>query len=1137
MNPRDERRAPVRSEASERQAQAARPDVSTWLAANAGSGKTRVLTDRVARLLLAGVEPQRILCLTYTKAAAGEMQNRLFARLGHWAMLEETALLRELAELGEDGIRPGDLPTARTLFARAIEAPGGLKIQTIHAFCSALLRRFPLEAGVSPQFTEIEDRAAAQLRDQIIGDFAEGSEAPLVDALARHLGGSDFEQIANAVIGHRSAFAPPLSRADLWRALGLPEGYDEARLLSEAFVGGEVDMIARLAAALAASDKSTDRKAAAGLAAMRTADMSALPLLESLFLYGAAAKAPFAAKIGAFPTKALRDGVLAPLMDEVEALMRRVEQARERRIALAAAEKSAALHDFARAFLPEYARCKQLHGWLDFDDLILKARALLTDPAVASWVLYRLDGGIDHILVDEAQDTSPEQWDVIERLAQEFTSGRGARSDVTRTIFVVGDKKQSIYSFQGADPDAFDHMQAEFSRRLGMIRKPLQDLELEYSFRSSPAILRLVDLVFEGQDSAGFRRDSLHRAFKADLPGRVDLWPVVEKAEREDDRHWTDPVDRPGERHHNVILADRIATRIRAMIDGGETIPVDGPAPDEAHRRPVRAGDFLILVQRRSELFAEIIRACKAADLPIAGADRLKVGAELAVRDLGALLAFLATPEDDLSLATVLKSPLGGWSEQDLFTLAHHRPEGSFLWQALRQAGAEHPETLAMLHDLRDRADFLRPFELIERALTRHRGREKLLARLGPEAEDGIDALLSQALAYEATNIPSLTGFLAWMETDELEIKRQTGGGGDLLRVMTVHGAKGLEAPIVILPDTCPPRNTRRGEILLADGVPLWRMPADSQPPLMADAHEAERERDAAERQRLLYVAMTRAEKWLIVAAAGDAGKDEEGWYRPIEAAMKADNAAPLQIDGMDCLRLSHGDWEGPPLRHEAPVAQRPEPLPDLFRAPAPAPALPSEPVSPSDLGGAKALPGESGLDEAAAMLRGTRLHLLLEHLPLVAAPDRDEAARNLLPDLDPAGRAALLAEAIAVLDAPALAPLFAGKALAEVALTAEIHGRRFHGVIDRLLVTPEQVLAVDFKSNALVPATPAQVPEGLLRQMGAYAAALATIYPHHTVQAAILWTRSATLMMLPAESLSGALARATCLDGAPRRS
>ncbi|SIT80960.1 double-strand break repair helicase AddA [Pontibaca methylaminivorans] len=1136
MNPRGERPAPLRSEASERQAQAARPDVSTWLAANAGSGKTRVLTDRVARLLLAGVEPQRILCLTYTKAAAGEMQNRLFARLGHWAMLEETALLHELAELGEDGICPGDLPNARTLFARAIEAPGGLKIQTIHAFCSALLRRFPLEAGVSPQFTEIEDRAAAQLRDQIIGDFAEGPEAPLIDALARHLGGSDFEQITNAVVGHRSAFAPPLSRADLWRALGLPEGYDEARLVADVFVGGEADLIRHIVPALQASGKN-DAKAADILAAFDGADIGGLRLLEGPLLYGAGAKAPFAAKIGAFPTKPLREGTLAPVMDKLEALMRRVELGRESRIALAAAEKSAALHDFARAFLPEYARRKQLHGWLDFDDLILKARALLTDPAVASWVLYRLDGGIDHILVDEAQDTSPEQWDVIERLAQEFTSGRSARSDMTRTIFVVGDKKQSIYSFQGADPDAFDRMQAEFSRRLGAIRKPLQDLELEYSFRSSPAILRLVDLVFEGQDSAGFRRDSLHRAFKADLPGRVDLWPVVEKAEKEDDRHWTDPVDRPGERHHNVILADRIATRIRAMIDGGETIPVDGPAPGGAHRRPVRAGDFLILVQRRSELFAEIIRACKAADLPIAGADRLKVGAELAVRDLGALLAFLATPEDDLSLATVLKSPLGGWSEQDLFTLAHHRPEGSYLWQALRHAGAEHPETLAMLHDLRDRADFLRPFELIERALTRHRGREKLLARLGPEAEDGIDALLSQALAYEATNIPSLTGFLAWMETDELEIKRQTGSAGDLLRVMTVHGAKGLEAPIVILPDTCPPRNPRRGEILLADGVPLWRMPADSQPPLMADAHEVERERDAAERQRLLYVAMTRAEKWLIVAAAGDAGKDEEGWYRPIEAAMKADNAASLRIDGMDCLRLSHGDWEGLPLRHEAPVVQRPEPLPDLFRTPAPAPVLPSEPVNPSDLGGAKALPGESGLDEAAAMLRGTRLHLLLEHLPLVLTPERAGAAGNLLPDLDAAERSALLAEAIAVLDAPALAPLFAGEALAEVALTAEIRGQRFHGVIDRLLVTPGQVLAVDFKSNALVPATPAQVPEGLLRQMGAYAAALAAIYPDHTVQAAILWTRSATLMTLPAELLSGALARATCLDGAPRRS
>ncbi len=1126
-----------RNEATERQVQAARPDVSTWLAANAGSGKTRVLTDRVARLLLDGVQPQHILCLTYTKAAASEMQNRLFQRLGHWAMLDDDALIRQLEELGgERAIARENLPHARTLFARAIETPGGLKIQTIHSFCASLLRRFPLEAGVSPQFTEIEDRAAALLRDEIIEDFADGPQSGLIDALARHITGSGLEDIANAVVQRRTAFETALDWDGILAAFDLPAGFDEQQILAEVFLGGEIDLMQSLAPDLIASGGNNE-KAAAKLAAVQGANLAALPILENVLLTGAGAKEPFAAKIGSFPTKALREGDLAPAMPALEALMARVEAARERRLALAAARKSLALHDFAAAFLPEYARRKQLRGWLDFDDLILKARALLTDPAVAAWVLFRLDGGIDHILVDEAQDTSPEQWNVIEMLAQEFTSGHGARSGVERTIFVVGDKKQSIYSFQGADPDAFDRMQTEFARRLDATGQHLQDLTLEFSFRSSDAILRLVDLVFEGQGGAGFHKGSLHRAFKADLPGRVDLWPLVEKVETEEDRHWTDPLDRPGARHHTVVLADRVAQQIKRMIADGETIPIDGPTPDSVLKRPVHAGDFLILVQRRSDLFAEIIRACKAAKLPIAGADRLKVGAELAVKDLAALLTFLATPEDDLALATVLKSPLAGWSEQDLFTLAHHRPEKSYLWQALRDAADRHPDTLAMLNDLRSQTDFLRPYDLIERILTRHRGRANLLARLGPEAEDGINALLSQALAYERSDIPSLTGFLVWMETDDLEIKRQMGSAGDLIRVMTVHGAKGLEAPIVILPDTGPRKPPQGGEVMLADGVPLWRVNADAMPARLSAARDAAREREAAERLRLLYVALTRAEKWLIVAAAGDLSKEGDSWYQMVEAAMKRDHAETVTVADMQCLRLSHGDWEAPDLDHIPDHVRDTVPLPDVFRHPAPLPAMVAETLSPSDLGGAKALPGEEGLDEEAAMQRGTRLHLLLEHLPPVAAIDRPLTAERLLADTPDTERAALLSEAVAVLETSALAHLFRPETLAEVPVTAEIGGRRFHGVIDRLIVSDDIVLAVDFKTNATVPRTPDATPEGLLRQMGAYAHALQRIYPDREVRTAILWTRTARIMDLPHDLVSSALARAPCLDAAGARS
>ena len=433
-------------DATRAQIDAARPDASTWLGANAGSGKTRVLTDRVARLLLNGVEPQHILCLTYTKAAASEMQNRLFKRLGAWAMLTDADLRHSLSELGvEDGFSPEKLRMARTLFARAIETPGGLKIQTIHSFCASLLRRFPLEAGVSPQFTEIEDRAADLLRAEIVDTMAEGQDAGLITTLARMYTGEDFSKLTRSIVGQREGFSDVLSWEEVLALFDQPADLTEDKITASVFLGSEAMILEQMIPPMRAKG-GLDGKAAEKLATIQTMDITALPVLEDVMLTGAGAKEPFTAKVGSLPTKPTQK-LLFDLMPQVDDLMRRVEDARDARLALRAAQKTHVLHQFAQRFLEIYAREKQKRGWLDFDDLILKARALLTNPAVAAWVLYRIDGGIDHILVDEAQDTSPRQWDVIERLADEFYSGDGAREEEDRTLFVVGDKKQSIYSF------------------------------------------------------------------------------------------------------------------------------------------------------------------------------------------------------------------------------------------------------------------------------------------------------------------------------------------------------------------------------------------------------------------------------------------------------------------------------------------------------------------------------------------------------------------------------------------------------------------------------------------------------------------------------------------------------------------
>ena len=1116
-----------RDAASERQVQASNPMASTWLSANAGSGKTRVLTDRVARLLLDGVEPQRILCLTYTKAAASEMQNRLFKRLGQWAMLNEDSLRHALSELGVEGrINAETLAKARRLFARAIETPGGLKIQTIHSFCASLLRRFPLEAGVTPQFAEMDDRSANLLREEIVEEMASGDSIALIDGVARYLTDEDLANLTAEMSRHRAGFEPLLSRADALALFDLAPETDVQAILAEVFLGGEEEWLAQVATCLA-TGTSTDIGNAAKLRALslNPPSLGDLAILEDVLLTGAGAKEPFTAKIGTVPTKNTRPA-LGPLLDRLEALMLRVEAARPKRLGLMAAEKTLALHRFAEVFLKAYEARKASRGWLDFDDLIRKARGLLTDPSVAQWVLFRLDGGIDHILVDEAQDTSPEQWKVIELLAQEFTTGSSAREE-PRTIFVVGDKKQSIYSFQGADLRAFETMRDHFKDRLAAVNITLQGLTLEYSFRSSQAILRLVDLTFDERSGRGLGGEVKHLAFKTDLPGRVDLWPVIEPVKDPESEDWFDPVDLVSDQHHSAKLANRIATEIRRMIDHGVQIPRDdGP-------RPVTEGDILILVQRRSVLFHEIIRACKAADLAIAGADRLKLGGEIAVKDITALLSFIATDEDDLSLAAALRSPLFGWTEAQLHSLAAHRG-GALLWEALRRRKDEFPDTVAALEDLRDRSDFLRPYDLIERALTRHRGRLRLIARLGPEAEDGIDELLSQALAYERMEVPSLTGFLVWLGSDEVEVKRQPDSAGSRIRVMTVHGAKGLEAPVVILPDTADRNAAREGNfVTLEGGRIVWKTGADDSPLAISGARAEMRRKQEEENLRLLYVAMTRAECWLIVCAAGKVSKDG-AWYELVSAGLTQAGAEPCAGHEFGPIRrLQTGEWPADAGKRAAKTDARSVVLPDWARVHAPAPEVKAPSLSPSALGGAKVLPGEgAGLSEEGAKRRGRQLHRLLEHLPTSPRAEWPSFARVLLSGGDDgateAEALALYQEAEAVLNAPDLAPLFGPDGLAEVDIAADFNGRRLAGTIDRLIVTQGHVLAIDYKSNSMTPDRPEDVPSGILRQMGAYAEALAQIYPDRRIETAILWTRCAKLMRLPHDLVVASLADVT---------
>lgn len=1113
------------SAAQNAQSRAADPGLSTWVAANAGSGKTTVLIDRVARLLLGGVDPASVLCLTYTKAAAGEMQNRLFKRLGAWAMLEDAALLKDLTALQAESGAPAplakDLPRARRLFAQAIETPGGLRIQTIHSFCAALLRRFPLEAGVPPRFRELDSAESAALRRAVFDQIGAGPEAPLLAALADFASETDLPALADTFCAEAARFAAPFDSAAALKTLG---GLPPEALQAQAFTGAESAFLPALLAALARSAAITDRKLAATLAPLAKGPLGLqhLPLLEDALLTGKAAKAPFTAKIGTLPTKALRTELPPALLTAFEDLMTRVEAARPARLGLLCAQRSATVHTLARAFLARYSAEKAARGVLDFDDLIARAHALLAAPGLGAWVRYRLDGGIAHILVDEAQDTSPAQWRTILLLAEEILAGAGS-GPAHRTLFIVGDPKQSIYSFQGADVAEFDRTRAALSAQLSAPERPLAEVALDYSFRSSPLLLNLVDAALAPVKTALGGR-LLHQAVRGQMPGRVELWPRFEAAPLpEDTALWEAPVDQTPPDHPARRLAQFLAARLAQLFAEGAEVP----DPSGGFRR-LTPGDVLILVRRRSTIFHEIIRALKRQGLPVAGADRLRLGGELAVKDLTALLNFLALPEDDLSLAAALRSPLFGLSEDALFRLAYGRRTS--LWDALRAKADLWPETHRILSDLRDHADFLRPYELMERLLTQHQGRARLMARLGREAEEGVETLVEQALLYESHHLPSLTGFLAWLSGAEVEVKRQQESGGGLIRVMSVHGAKGLEAPLVILPDTALRQGAKPPRLLAKEGRLFWNGGAGERPPALAEAEAARKAAESDEDARLLYVAMTRAQSWLMLgeaspkaAGAEDEGEAPQSWYGRVEAGLQQLGAAPWNAEGAEGagLLLQSPDW--PAAQAASPPPPAPEsvletaPLPAALLTPAAPEDGPAPPLSPSALPGAKTLGGGEGEGEDARR-RGVELHLLLEHLPRHAPALWPGLARTLIPE--PARAAERLALAEGLLRDPALAPFFGPESLAEVTLTAPFAEGVLLGTIDRLWVTPERVFALDFKTNAEVPARAEDIPPGLRAQMEAYGAALAQIYPGRPQTLALLWTATGKLMELTPKAI-----------------
>ena len=1212
-----------------RQRVAADPNLSVFVSANAGSGKTHVLTERVVRLLLAGTEPSKILCLTYTKAAAAEMSGRVFKRLAAWATATPARLAAEIENLDGRPPSPARLADARRLFAAALETPGGLKIQTIHAFCEAILHQFPLEANAPGHFEVLDDAESAALlgeaRRRLIVSASRLTNSPqetaqLAEAFAAALslaGEWGLDQLIGEVVRKRDAIRRHIDEAGgldpaialLRAALGLQDGEDEDAILAEAMPCPylDPDVCRALIDSTSSSASETDVKLHDRLTTMTGGQSPALrfsaycdAVLDS--------KGAVRPSIRGFGTTAVVK-IIPDMPERLQAAGRRALEFKERLASLALFRASSAALVLAETLERDYAVLKRRRGRLDFEDLIVRTADLLTRADAANWVHYKLDAGIDHVLIDEAQDTSPRQWQVMRQLVGAFFEGETARN-LSRTIFAVGDEKQSIYSFQGASPTMFAEERQAMEARAKGAKAGFERIELTQSFRTASTVLAVVDAVFadeqnrQGLTSTGER--PAHQTARGDAPGLVEAWPAFVAAQQAEPRDWLLPVDTEPENSPANRLARRIAATIRDWL--GDPIVHKGVT------RPLTAGDVLVLVRKRSGFVAAMASALGKEGIPVAGADRLVITDHIAVKDLMALGRVVANFDDDLSLAAILKSPFFDFSDDELMGLALSREEHEPLSLGLRRLCAEDglfrvppffPDdattvflekckiALERLEELRRRAGFETIFAFFARILGPEGGRARLTGRLGAEASEPIDAFLDLALAEEDAGEPGLDAFLSRLAASPPTIKREMEEGRGEVRIMTTHASKGLEAPIVFLVDPgSAPFHAAHGSKLLewtgmgglapsqAPGF-LWAAGKDLENDALAGLKTAEKTRAEEEYRRLLYVGMTRAADRLVVCGvAGSRGPNENSWLQRVSAVLSAQ-------EGCETLLSEAGEAIGWRVGSRGPVAasaygELPSKIAQTAAtpfdlSPLPAEILPPRPLSPSSAGdsaeidrdagasdgdGDRAAPDatdENGGNEASgghdtseapafvspvlgpgsetrpsfAIRRGLFVHKLLQVLPDLPPEARREAAEtyaaNAAHEMSARDHAGLIDQVLAVMDAPAFAPIFSPASRAEVTVSGEVSlgGRRYrvNGTIDRLAVGEDRVLVVDYKTNRPAPERLGDVPPAYILQLALYRELLKPLYPGREIAAALLFTEAPRLIALDVAVMDAALA------------
>ena len=1118
--------------ASAAQERASDPLASVFVSANAGTGKTKLLTDRVLRLLLAGAEADGILCVTYTRAAAAEMRNRIAVRLANWAIMPTAELTADLGSMGIVTPSQDMIARARRLFAQTLDNDNGPRVETVHSFCQSILRRFPIEAGVAPNAVLADDaeqfRLRAMARDLVLrsGDLA---LTTAVLTLAEQSSEDDLDDVLNSFVGRAKGLNAPdlLPRLSAYfeEELGAGTPSETAAELGSLIADIDDEGLRAVAAVLGASGKKNHIARSVKFDLWLALDAEGRArridiLIDCLFTNGK----PYAER--SLSNKDIRAELptVVPIQQHIQNLL---TPWLSKLAAQRCRELTEAIYRYGAAYQKQYQALKMARGLLDYDDLIVVTNNLMARSEAAQWVAWKLDNGISHLLIDEAQDTSPAQWALLRRLSEEFFENQNSeqaisgQGELQRTIFAVGDFKQSIYSFQGADPAVMSANRRSLAEQAKERLIDFRELSLSVSFRSSAPVLDLVNAVIP--DQPGIEDFTPHQVARQQAGGFVELWPVIQSNETRDDAPGFTPPEIAAWHDAGAQSARELATIVKSWI--GMRVLSKGNL--------MRAGDVLILLSKRDRYFEQVLSALQDEAIPIAGADRMKLEEQIEIQDLLALGDVMLLPEDDLQLAVLLKSPLFGMDEDQLFALAHDRGAKTLYSRLMTHAGGD--SDLGQMADKLERwrhlSGSMSVFDFYSHVLM-NGGRAALHARLGAGVAESLDHFLT--LAQNAAHM-SLTEFVLAIRGVGGEVKRDLDNGdADEVRVMTIHGAKGLEAPVVILPDMLESR--KKTDRLVDDpksGIIYFNPGSGLATEFLEQAKAHGKALRQMEANRLLYVALTRACEGLVIGGWKSAARfDTECNYNLIRNAMETIPDVQTGDDGV--LRLVKNSSEavsdvadsgGAP---DLDFAKSSIDAVDWLFKPAPHDAENSRPFRPSQPG-SDFVPqsiASNPIGRNAALERGKFAHRLFEILPTLPEDQRRTiAARMLANQSEIAGNDTntIIDDVMRVIDDTRLARLFGPDALAEVSINGMVEGVGVAGQIDRFHVGETDILIADFKTGTRPDGPP---PANYCLQMALYAALLGDIYPGKTITSWLVWSESTSVQEISNDERNASLER-----------